>query len=187
MSEELAERLGQIVDERYSGNWSKLADFCGIPKTSMQSLKEGRSPRWDTIVRVCTPTGISADYLLTGRGPRFRTENSGGFTPDERYIVEVFRSLPDTARQSALVAVSRPILASKVAEVATRVLSMLNVERVIADGMGDTLTDESIALIAAHIGAQSESAATVPGAPEQPSRTDTVKGLISRLVPSRKR
>ena len=101
----LTDRLSLIVDEKFNGKWARLGDACGLSRSSLQAIKEGSAPRWDTISRICEACEISSDWLMTGIGSRYRSseETDRGKSVGRDRLREIAVALDSALRSEGLV------------------------------------------------------------------------------------
>ncbi|WP_130472775.1 LexA family transcriptional regulator [Candidatus Magnetaquicoccus inordinatus] len=87
MSEDFLSRLNDVVNQEDIGNWAQLSKVANIPMSTLQSIKKGVNPGFDTISRIAAATGISLDWLATGEGPKMRGKHDPLREPLDQYLV----------------------------------------------------------------------------------------------------
>lgn len=65
-SSSLHDRLREVVGDR---TYRALADLTGQHPETVRRYMQGQAPSVEFLAAVCSALGVSADWLLTGRGP----------------------------------------------------------------------------------------------------------------------
>lgn len=88
VEEEVRSRLNEICKERYGGTESEMARATGLKRPTLHNILSGKTKKIELkqIVAVVTKTGVSLDWLVLGRGPKFKTaqaSNTEQAAPEE--------------------------------------------------------------------------------------------------------
>jgi transcriptional regulator with XRE-family HTH domain len=70
-------RLRQLVDE--SGSKSAFAGFAGVTQRSVRLWLERAEPTREKLAAIAKATGVSLDWLISGRGPKMYSECPPGY------------------------------------------------------------------------------------------------------------
>jgi hypothetical protein len=70
-------RLQQLVDE--TGSKSGFAGLAGVTQRSVRLWIEGGEPGRDRLAAIAAATGISLDWLIAGRGPKYFSDVPPGY------------------------------------------------------------------------------------------------------------
>ncbi len=155
VSQRLQDLITITIQTQFPGRkvqTSDFADLCGIPDTSLRNYLSGKSiPGGENLARIATATGVSIDWLLTGRGMRYRQGNLTFAQPDfEPSEVDVIPDIimlpisnPEVSDQPAFMPTSKSWLQHQL----QAPLPGLKVIAVVGDSMDPTLTDGDLAII----------------------------------------
>ncbi len=71
------ERVAEVVKTQFGGNKRAFAQQIGVSATVVENIvgKRQGKPSFDVAVAICANANISAEWLLTGEGEMFRTDN----------------------------------------------------------------------------------------------------------------
>lgn len=99
------ERLRELIDERCNGSQKEFSQQTQIPTSTISHwLTRDIKPTYVQIIKICDTFQISADYLL-GR-ENYATGNieihGEVLSREEKQIINLYRSLDDTQRQTAV-------------------------------------------------------------------------------------
>ena len=95
------ERVAELISLEYSGNKRAFAQKAGISATVVENIvgtRQGK-PSYDVLEKMCANANISPDWLLTGRGPMLRSEDTQLASPSVQARFPL-RSDHDVALQS---------------------------------------------------------------------------------------
>ncbi|HFU7806712.1 TPA: helix-turn-helix domain-containing protein [Escherichia coli] len=103
----IAERLKEVLTEKKIKSIKEFADACELPYRTAQSYLNGaREPNIVGLTKLCTQLGININWLLTGVGSRFLTEDSVPPTKplshDQQELVAAFDKMTREQQRSFL-------------------------------------------------------------------------------------
>jgi len=70
---DISQGLSILVDEISQGNRKKFAMGAGIVPATLHNYLNGRVPKADALVNICKSYNINLNWLLTGKGPKYIT------------------------------------------------------------------------------------------------------------------
>ncbi|EHO1959490.1 helix-turn-helix transcriptional regulator [Escherichia coli] len=103
----IAERLKEVLTEKKIKSIKEFAETCELPYRTAQSYLNGaREPNILGLTKLCTQLGININWLLTGVGSRFLTEDSVPSTKplshDQQELVAAFDKMTREQQRSFL-------------------------------------------------------------------------------------
>ena len=87
MDAEVIERLRRLMAGRSARQW---ASELGVPHRTLLTYLEGREPPSSFIATVCARMGVSADWLLLGRGDARWQASEDAFQSACRCLLDVY-------------------------------------------------------------------------------------------------
>ena len=93
---DLSERVSYVISQ-YDGTQVDLSKAIGITKSAVGQWKNGhiKNIRPDNLFSLAHATGFSAEWIGTGKGPMYITND---LTTEEAAFIQSYRAAPDTVK-----------------------------------------------------------------------------------------
>lgn len=100
-SMKIGDRLRYMIEVR-DIRQTKLAEMCGITQAAISNIitNDTRKPSAPTLLKLAGALQCSPEWLMTGTGDPYQSNTLGARSEQE--LVELFRKLPENAKQSII-------------------------------------------------------------------------------------
>lgn len=135
---DVTKRINDLCKKKNIGSTYELAKLTGITQSTLQNiLSEGRSPRTDTIERICNGLGITlAEFFTENEQQSFVYEvinhaNTMTLNEDQKAALEMYKNMASGEQQKRLFSVVNKLknLPDKDQEALLQIISSLATRR----------------------------------------------------------